>query len=98
MEMKHTPGPWHWDGNPCDYDPNQEDPWLVGADDQPVITGEVRMRNEHDRSALEATPDMLTALQEVLATPGLQSGLQAMCAAAIARATGRDVADVIKGV
>lgn len=45
-----------------------------------------------------ADPDMLTALQEVLATPGLKSGLQAMCAAAIARATGRDVADVIKGV
>lgn len=45
-----------------------------------------------------ASGDMLTALQEVLATPGLQSGLQAMCAAAIARATGRDVADVIKGV
>lgn len=42
--------------------------------------------------------DMLDALQEVLATPGLQSGLQAMCAAAIAKATGRDVADVIKGV
>lgn len=44
-----------------------------------------------------ASGDMLTALQEVLATPGLQSGLQAMCAAAIARATGRDVVDVIKG-
>lgn len=46
----------------------------------------------------EARDTMLTALQEVLATPGLQSGLQAMCAAAIARTTGRDVADVIKGV
>jgi hypothetical protein len=44
-----------------------------------------------------ATRDMLTALQEVLKTPGLQSGVQAMCAAAIAKATGRDVADVIKG-
>ena len=43
-----------------------------------------------------ANSDMLTALQEVLATPGLQSGLQAMCAAAIARATGLDVAEVIK--
>lgn len=47
---------------------------------------------------LRSDADMLTALQEVLATPGLQSGLQAMCAAAIAKATGRDVADVIKGV
>jgi len=46
----------------------------------------------------ETFRDMLTALQEVLATPGLQSGLQVMCAAAIAKATGRDVADVIKGV
>ena len=49
-------------------------------------------------SSDEVRNAMLTALQEVLATPGLQSGLQAMCAAAIARATGRDVADVIKGV
>lgn len=46
----------------------------------------------------EARDAMLTALQEVLATPGLQSGLQVMCAAAIAKATGHDVADVIKGV
>jgi hypothetical protein len=45
-----------------------------------------------------ASGDMLTALQEVLATPGLQSGLQAMCAAAIAKATGQDMAQVIESI
>lgn len=59
------------------------------------IGKELYARPTNDAEAREA---MLTALQEVLATPGLQSGLQAMCAAAIAKATGRDVVDVIKGV
>ena len=94
---RHTPGPWHWDGNPCDYDRDQEAPWLIGPDDQPVITGEIHIRNEHDRNALEAVPDMLAALQEVLKAPGLQSGLQALCAAAVAKATGRSIEDVITG-
>lgn len=97
MSESFTPGPWHWDGNPCDYDPDQEAPWLVGPGRQTVITGEIQIRNEHDRNALEAVPDMLAALQEVLKAPGLQSGLQALCAAAVAKATGRSIEDVITG-
>jgi hypothetical protein len=45
----------------------------------------------------EANIDMLSALQEVLKAPGLQSGLQALCAAAVAKATGRSIEDVITG-
>lgn len=45
----------------------------------------------------EAAPDMLAALQEVLKAPGIQSGLQALCAAAVAKATGRSIEDVITG-
>jgi hypothetical protein len=44
-----------------------------------------------------ASNDMLAALQEVLKAPGLQSGLQALCAAAVAKATGRSIEDVITG-
>jgi hypothetical protein len=44
-----------------------------------------------------ATGDMLTALETILAGGRLTSAEQAMCAAAIAKATGRDVADVVKG-
>ena len=41
--------------------------------------------------------DMLTALETVLAGGHLTTGEQAIVANAIARATGRDVADVVKG-
>ena len=41
--------------------------------------------------------DMLTALETVLAGGHLNTGEQAIVANAIARATGRDVADVVKG-
>lgn len=44
-----------------------------------------------------ASHDMLTALETVLAGGHLNSGEQAIVANAIAKATGRDVADVVKG-
>jgi hypothetical protein len=44
-----------------------------------------------------ATGDMLTTLETILAGGRLTSAEQAMCAAAIAKATGRDVADVVRG-
>lgn len=48
---------------------------------------------QHDASA----PDMLTALETVLAGGHLNTGEQAIVANAIAKATGRNVADVVKG-
>lgn len=44
---------------------------------------------------LAASPDLLAVAQEVLKTPGLQSGLQALCAAAVAKAMGKSIDDVI---
>ena len=44
-----------------------------------------------------AAPDMLTALETILAGGHLTTGEQAIVADAIAKATGRDVADVVKG-
>lgn len=44
-----------------------------------------------------ASRDMLTALETVLAGGHLNTGEQAIVANAIARATGRNVVDVVKG-
>jgi hypothetical protein len=44
-----------------------------------------------------AAPDMLTALREVMRTPGLQSSVQVLCAAAVAKATGQSIDEVIAG-
>lgn len=54
-----------------------------------------RVTYEHDIPAILAVPDMLLALREVLKTPGLQSGLQALCAAAVAKATGQGIDEVL---
>lgn len=44
-----------------------------------------------------ASQSMLTALREVLKTPGLQSSVQVLCAAAVAKATGQSIDEVVKG-
>lgn len=49
-------------------------------------------------SQKEIMNDMLLALQEVLKTPGLQSGLQAMCAAAVAKALGKSIDEVLASI
>jgi hypothetical protein len=48
-------------------------------------------------AAPDVNADMLTALREVLRTPGLQSSVQVLCAAAIAKALGCDLMDVVRG-
>jgi len=45
-----------------------------------------------------ASGDMLLALQEVLKTPGLQSSVQVLCAAAVAKATGQSIDDVLRTI
>jgi hypothetical protein len=44
-----------------------------------------------------ASDHMLTALETILSTARLSTGEQAIVANAIAKATGRDVADVVRG-
>ena len=45
-----------------------------------------------------ASRDMLLALREVLKTPGLQSSVQALCAAAVAKATGQGIDEVLASI
>ena len=46
-----TPGPWCWDDTVWDYDPKEQAPWLVGADDGAIIltgTIECKMKSNAD--------------------------------------------------
>lgn len=63
-----------------------------------VIGGDSGKPQAENASLIAAAPDLLAVAQEVLKTPGLQSGLQALCAAAIAKATGQDVTQVIQSI
>jgi len=64
MSTQHTPGPWHWDGNPCDYDPDQEAPWLVDSNNPypPILGGTIKCQSEADARLIAAAPDLLEAL------------------------------------
>lgn len=59
-DTKHTLGPWKWDGNVCNYDPNQEAPWLT-AGDIVVLGGEITCKVEADAALIAAAPDLLAA-------------------------------------
>ena len=45
-----TKGEWFWDGDPSNYDPEQEAPWLVAGDkaEKIVIYGEIKITNIKD--------------------------------------------------
>ena len=71
MNTAHTPGPWNWDGNVCDYDATQEAPWLVHADKYPpILGGQIRCVNEADARLIAAAPDLLAALKLARETLG----------------------------
>lgn len=59
MNEQHTPGPWQWDGNVCDYDPEQEAPWIVDVELSRVLTGTIKCKNPADARLLAAAPDLL---------------------------------------
>jgi len=99
QKNKHTPGPWKRNH-------------LTVKDHRGMVVAEVsaphhmlkgRERNEDmewsrgNARLIAAAPDMLTALETILAGGHLTTGEQAIVADAIAKATGRDVADVVKG-
>ena len=69
---KHTPGPWEWDSNPCNYDPHNEAPWLWQApwnarESAPILSGSIKCGNEADARLIAAAPDLLEALQKFVA-------------------------------
>lgn len=54
MTDTHTPGhilsplPWSWDGDVCNYNPDEEAPWLVDREGESVLTGEIKCNNPID--------------------------------------------------
>ena len=49
-ELGITKGEWFWDGDPSNYDPEEEAPWLVAGDraEKIVIYGEIKIANKKD--------------------------------------------------
>ena len=66
MSTQHTPGPWHWDGNPCNYDKEQEAPWLVDANNSfpPILGGTITCQSDANARLIAAAPELLKALNE----------------------------------
>lgn len=94
MSDKHTVGPWHMDRWGHVIRPNGNSVLFGGLSLGLSCNDEIRA---NDRLVC-AAPDMLTALREVLRTPGMQSSVQALCAAAIAKATGQGIDEVLGSI
>jgi hypothetical protein len=73
---KHTPGPWHWDGDASNMSPEfreNEAPWIWGdAGMTPVLKGDVEVPVAADSRLIAAAPTMLEALKGIYA--GVVSG------------------------
>ena len=98
----HTPGPWEWVGNqlesnsPGHYEEVIEVSVSCGSF---CYGGIVDMKiSDADALLIAAAPDMLFALRATLKGGHLTSGEQAMCAAAVAKATGRSIDEVLNEV
>ena len=64
LALAATPGPWAWDGNVCDYDKENEAPWLVSSEGHPpVLGGTITCTRHNDASYIAAaSPDAILAL------------------------------------
>jgi hypothetical protein len=88
MTTQYTPGPWNWDGNPCNYDATNEAPWLICAQGKyhPVLGGTITCTNEANARLIAASPELLEFAEEVRRTGDTR--LASMAIALIAKATG----------
>jgi len=59
-------GGWKWDGNPCDYDPENEAPWLLDENGNPVLTGTIKCVSPEHARLIAAAPDLLATLQFIV--------------------------------
>jgi len=99
MTTSHTPGPWYWDGNICDYDPENETPWLVQEpwhfkESQAILTGYIKCKSEANARLIAAAPELLAVLQAIAKTDFLPGAwnpeyerIAVAARAAIAKAT-----------
>jgi hypothetical protein len=95
MTTQHTPGPWHWEGNPCNYDKEQEAPWLVDANYSfpPILGGTITCQSDANARLIAAAPELLSALNAMLTHMGIDEDewnkpTFDQARAAIAKATG----------
>lgn len=100
-DTKHTPGPWTVDEEAFDNDgfPETVIRGLGGIAGVAVAidfgSNNPKMRHANAR-LIAAAPDMLTALETVLAGGHLNTGEQAIVANAIAKATGKSIGEVLR--
>ena len=87
LTLSPTEGDWRWDGNPSDYDPQEEAPWLITKEGGQIITGEIKIKNSIDASIISASKDMYEAIKEMIAEN--PTGRYAKLRKAIAKAEGK---------
>jgi hypothetical protein len=80
----HTPGPWHWDVDPLE---NRTPDVLVDKDSRAVMVANWK-GSEADARLIAHAPELLAALEAVVAFSGAHGGPYAEARAAIAKATG----------
>ncbi|CAG9205472.1 hypothetical protein BGLA2_1720054 [Burkholderia gladioli] len=60
-----APWPWRWDDTPWEkYDLMERAPWLVDAEDNPVLAGQITCRDEAHGRAIAAAPELVEALNK----------------------------------
>ena len=57
---------WHWDSNPCDYDVNEDQPWLVDDNGNQVLWGEIHCDLNDNAYLIAAAPELLEALEHIV--------------------------------
>ena len=95
----HTPGPWIWaDGYRGLFGAGPYNAVLEYEYCEGMWLCDLAGHAEANALLIAAAPDMIFALRAALKGGHLTSGEQAMCAAAVEKATGRSIDEVLKEV